>query len=125
MDPSVFLIQGLGAHRAGGRQLSTEDLELQLENLGKVDQTAATLLQRNGMGLPADPDLVPTPVQRKSDPERTFQRRVPGVDSEGFRRDFEVEAALPLVDLVELQFHGFTLDYRRPEPSPKKNAISV
>src|SRR5467141_3147384 len=125
MDPSVIFVQGLGAHRAGQRQLSTEDLELQLENLREIDQTAATLLQRNGMQRPPHPNLVPPAVQAKSNPERAFQFRVPRVDSDGFGWHLELEPALPLVDLMKFQFHGIALDYRRVEPSPKKNAISA
>src|SRR5690242_6532857 len=106
MDPSVFFIQGLGAHRAYGWQLSTEDLELQLENLGKVDEAAATLLQRNAMEAPAHPDLVPAPVQDQLDLERPFQLDVLGVDPERGRRKLDQEAALPLLDLMQFQFHG-------------------
>src|SRR5882672_1841494 len=110
MDPPVLFIQVLGAHRAGSRQLSTENLELQFENLGKVHEAAATLLQRNGMHGAADPDLVPSAIQAKSNADRAFQFDILCVDADGFPRDLRIDPACTFLDFVELQFHDSSLD---------------
>ena len=100
MDTPVLFVQGLGAHRAGRRQLSTENLEVQLENLGKLDKTPATLLQGNGMHLPAYPDLIPAAIQAKSNLERALQRDILRCDSDGIGRKLKDEPALSLIDFV-------------------------
>src|SRR6185503_7017465 len=96
VDAPILLVQRPMALDARVLNLSTEDLEVQRENLGKVDQASATLLQRNGMDETPDPDLVAPAVQVEVQGQGPLQGDLGRGDSDRGARNFHLQPRLAL-----------------------------
>ena len=58
----------------------------------------------------ADPNLVPAAIQAKCNTDRAFQLDILCLDADRLGGHLRLDPALALLDFVELQFHGSSLD---------------
>jgi len=105
VDAPILLVERTMALDARVLNPSTEDLEIQRENLGKVDQASATLLQRNGMDDPPNPDLLPAAVQVEAQGQGPLERDFGRGDPDRGARNLHLQACLPLGKLPKVDLH--------------------